>query len=168
MTGGPIPEPAGDIRAQLAAVMDDQHPKRACFLVPQNACQIPLVPGAYVEARPEGTLVTRDGALADQFWDAPSETDAFDRVMAEILGYPEHKALVAARCDGDPARNAFAVQARDAEGYVVTEAYASAQGLVETFDAMKAHAPPGGGVWIMTPIESISRRIMLRLAEQQA
>jgi hypothetical protein len=158
----PLPEPAGDIRAQLAAVMDPAHPKRAAFLVPANAVRMPLVTSAHIVPRSEGVLVTLDADVARAFRRAPSETDAFDRVMATILGYPEDKALVVSRCGG----NSRAVQARDAEGNVVTETFASPAGLDAARDAMRRHVPPGGELVELTAIEAISRRVLLWEAGQ--
>jgi hypothetical protein len=158
----PVAEPAGDIRAQLAAVMDPAHPKAACFMVPQDAHLVPLVLNAFIEARPEGTLVTTDEALADLFRYAPDDPYDFDRTMAQILGYPEDKALVVSRCRGEPAVHARAVQARDAGGHVVCETFASPQGFLGACEAMAKHVPPGGQLVILGAAGAIARRIAMR------
>jgi len=160
----PFPEPKGDIRAQLAAVMDPDHPKRACFVVPEDAGQIPYVLNAFIEARAEGTLVTRDEDWANAFRCFPSETVAFDRSMADILGYPEAKDRVIAACGGRPVANARAVQVWDVDGWVIIEAFASPAGLRETKAELERHVPPGGSMNVLTPIEAIGRRLLLREA----
>jgi hypothetical protein len=162
----PLPEPAGDIRAQLAAAMDSGHPKRAAFLVPANAVRMPCAPDAHIVPRPEGVLITLDADLARTFRRAPSEAVAFDRVMAAILGYPEDKALVVSRCGGRPVENSRAVQARDGNGWVVTETFASPAGLDAARKAMQEHVPPGGGLVELTATEAISRRVLLWEAGQ--
>src|SRR5580765_4928 len=158
----PVAEPAGDIRAQLAAVMDPQHPKLACFVVPEDKYLVPLVLNAFIETRSEGTLVTTNEDLANSFRCAPEEPSAFDRIMADILGYPEDKALVVSRCRGAPAANARAVQARDAVGHVVTETFASPIGLLDACAEMARHVPPGGELVILGSISAIARRIAMR------
>jgi hypothetical protein len=161
----PFAEPAGDIRAQLAAVMDPTHPKRATFLVPENFAELPGgLDGMHVVARPEGVLVTTDEALADAFRRAPKKTDAFDRAMAGILGLPEAKPDMVRACGGKPATNGWAVQARDTGGNVVTECFVSPSALPAAWDQMQAHVPPGGQVVVMPPIEAIGRRVLRREA----
>jgi hypothetical protein len=162
----PLPEPAGDIRAQLAAVMDPAHPKRAAFLVPANAIRMPCAPEAHIVMRPEGALVTLDADLARAFQSAPDDTDTFDRTMADILGLPEAKPDMVAACGGRPAAMARAVQARDADGNVVTETFASPTGLDAARNAMRRHVPPGGELVELTAIEAISRRVLLWEAGQ--
>lgn len=159
-----VPEPRGDILAQLLAVMNPSHPKRAAFLVPEDAVEIPHGLQAYVVARSEGVLVTSEPELAAAFEEAPRDTDGFDRAMADILGYPEAKPDVVAACQGRPAARARAVQARDADGWVITETFASPQWLELAQRTMQRHVPPGGELVIMTPIEAIGRRILLREA----
>jgi hypothetical protein len=160
----PTPEPAGDIKAQLVAVLDPDHPKRACFLVPEDITQIPYGLNAIVVARAEGVLVTQDQACADAFSLAFNQADYFDRTMAEILGYPEAKPDVVAACDGQPFNRAHAVQARDQDGHVVTEACCSPGRLEETQEVLKPHVPTGGKLVVVTPLEALARRILLREA----
>jgi hypothetical protein len=108
--------------------------------------------------------VTQDQACADAFSSAPNRPDFFDRTMAEILGYPEAKSDVVAACNGQPFNRARAVQARDKDGYVVTEACCSPGRLAETQDALQAHVPTGGKLVVVTPLEALARRILLREA----
>jgi hypothetical protein len=160
----PVPEPAGDIRAQLAAVLDPAHPKRACYMVPADVERLDLkaLPrGAFAATRPEGTLVTTEIKLAARFDASPLEPEAFDRAMAEILDYPEAKPDIADRCQGN-AKLARTVQARDAAGHVVTEAATSAMRFLDTCAALQAHVPPGGQLVIMSPAAAISRRVAMR------
>jgi hypothetical protein len=160
----PTPEPAGDIKAQLAAMLDPAHPKRACFLVPEDMTQIPHKLSAIVVARAEGVLVTQDQACADAFSSASNQPDSFDRTMAEILGYPEAKPDVVAACNGQPFTRARAVQARDKDGHVITEACCSPGRLEETQNALQAHVPTGGTLVAVMPLEALARRILLREA----
>ena len=159
----PVPESAGDIRAQLAAVMDPHHPKRACLVMPEDHGQIPYVLNAHYATRPEGTLVTTFAPAALMF-EAAEAGEAFDRTMAVLLGIPEDKHSVAQRCDGRPELYSRSVQARDAEGNVISEAFASPQGLHATVVALEGHVPPDGALVIMKPVDAISRRIATRCA----
>jgi hypothetical protein len=157
----PEPEPPGDIRAQLAAVLDPSHPKLAAFLVPEDATNLTMpqegIPGVIVVRRDEGVLVTTDRARAEMF-----RRSADDTTMAEILGYPEPKDLVVERCPHPPGRHARCVQARDRDGHVVTEACCSGIGLLPTCAELQRHVPPGGELVIMMPIAAIARRVALR------
>jgi hypothetical protein len=159
----PTPEPAGDIKAQLAAVLDPNHPKRACFVVPEDAVHAPY--GQIMSAaRPEGTLVTRDVDLLRVFRRAPEDPDGFDRAMAEILGYPEAKPDTLRRCEGRPFARGRVVQAQDKDGCVITEACCSPLMLQPTQEALKPHVPEGGQLVVLTPLEALGRRILLREA----
>lgn len=153
----PIPEPPRDIRAQIDAVLDPSHPKRAIFMVPADAKFLPYVYDAHIVERPEGTLLTTDAELAALF-----AASADDRTMATILGYPEAKPDVVERCGGNPALIARAVQARDAAGNVITETFTSPPGLKRAVEALREHAPPGGELVVLTPIAAIARRVALR------
>lgn len=157
----PIPEPPGDIRAQLAAVLDPDHPKLACFLVPEDAKNLAIpeegIPGLIVVRRDEGVLVTVDPERAELFragYDEPT--------MARILGYPECKDEIARRCPRPVSRHARSVQARDSGGHVVTEAFCSPLAFLPTCAAMARHVPPGGELVVMAPTHSIARRVALR------
>jgi len=157
----PVAEPLGDIRAQLAAVLDPQHAKRACFLVPEDARNLTIpeggIDGLLVVRRAEGTLVTLDPAKAELF-----KQQADDTTMAEILGYPEDKDTVLARCPRNPGHTARSVQARTHTGHVVIEALCSGVGLLPTVAEMQRHVPPGGKLVILSPTASIARRIAMR------
>ena len=159
----PIPEPAADIEAQLAALLDPGHPKRACFLVPGNLP--PGVLAADTQIRPEGVLLTQDPALARLFRDAPEDVAGFDRAMAAILGLPEAKPDAEARCGGDPTR-ARVVQARDTQDRVVTEALASPVRLALAVAEMRRHVPAGGRLVVLSLAQVLERRRRLRQQEQ--
>lgn len=160
-----VPEPEGDIRAQLKAMLDPDHPKRAVFVVPQDRERITTpLPTVFAENRPEGTLFTKSDQLATAFLCAPSDEEGFDRVMAKILGLPQDKAKVFLACEGRPMARARIVQATDADGWVVTEAAAGPGQLKETSEALQNHVPPGGQLRVMTPIEALGRRLLLREA----
>ena len=157
----PIPEPPRDIEAQLRACLDVDHPKRACYCVPEDAHLIPPSIDAYVVARPEGTLVTLHKRLAEAYQRAADDT-----TMAWVLGYPESKPVIVERCGGQYITRARAVQARDADGAVITEAYCSPWGLLETCDELVCHVPYGGQLAILLPFESISRRVAMRWVQR--
>lgn len=157
----PVPEPPRDIEAQLRATIDVDHPKRACFCVPADQHLIPSSIDAHVVQRAEGTLVTLHRRLAEAF-----QRSADDTTMAWLLGYPESKPVVVERCGGQHVTRARAVQARDADGAVITEAYASPFGFLETCMAMQSHVPEGGQLAILLPFESISRRVAMRWVQR--
>lgn len=157
----PIPEPAADVAAQVAAMLDPEHPKAAALVVRGN--EVPFLPtplGVYAVEQPIGTLLTRDAARADTFAERCD-----DRTMAWILGYPESKDDVVANCDRRPIALARAVQARDHDGNVITEAFASPGGLARTMYVLKEHVPPGGVLAVLTPVDAIGRRLVLRELE---
>jgi len=162
----PTPEPVRDIRAQIAAVLDPAHPKRACFLVPEDFQSIrhDHRDDVYLKARPEGALLTMDLGLITVFQTAPSDQDGFDRAMAEILGYPEAKPDVVTACEGKPFARAKVVQARDKDGSVITEACCSPGWLEVTQDTLRSHVTQGGSLVVLTPLEVLGRRILLREA----
>lgn len=157
----PVPEPAGDIEAQLLAALDPDHPKRACFCVPQDAHIVPRSLDAYIIDRPEGTLVTLHKQLAEAF-----ERSADDVTMAWLLGYPEDKMTVVERCHGRPAIEARAVQARDESEHVVTEAFCSPLGFLMTVAAIERHVPEGGRLVVLDPVLAITRRVAMRWVER--
>jgi hypothetical protein len=163
-----VAEPEGDIRAQLRAMLDPDHPKRAVFVVPEDRERALMtrgpVVGLMIESRPEGTLLTKGDQLATAFLCAPADEVGFDRVMAKILGLPQTKQEVFLACEGRPMARARIVQACDADGWVVTEAAAGPGQLATTSEALQKHVPPGGGIRVMTPIEALGRRLLLREA----
>lgn len=156
----PVPEPPGDIRAQLEAVLDPQHAKRACFLVPEDAAHLKLPEegwGVIVVERAEGTLVTLDPEVAELF-----EHSADESTMALILGYPESKDVTVQRCPRPVSERARAVQARTGTGHVVTEAFSSPVAFLPTVAAMQRHVPPGGQLVVLSPTAAIARRVAMR------
>lgn len=157
----PEPEPPGDIRAQLAAVLDPNHPKRAAFLVPEDAANLRIpddgIAGLHVVRREEGVIVTTDRMLAELF-----EQRADDATMALILGYPESKDKLVERCRKPVHKHARAVQARDKDGHVVTECFCSPLMFLRTCEVIARHVPRDGELLIMSPIAAIARRIAMR------
>ncbi len=157
----PIPEPMADVRAQVAAMLDPTHPKKAALVVPGN--EVPAVLADVIRVdRPSGTLLTLDPVRAAAFADGHDH----DATMAWILGYPEDKGSVVAACGGDPVRTARAIQARDADGNVVTEAFTSPTWFDRTYQAIGEHVPAGGHLVVLTPTQAIGRRVVLRLVER--
>lgn len=159
-----VPEPEGDIRAQFRALLDRDHPKEAVFVVPEDRGHVPQTSGLLVEHRREGSLYTRREGLAVMFCCAPSDEMGFDRAMARILGLPQDKRAVFLACEGRPMARARIVQACDADGWVVTEAAAGPDRLAPTMVELKKHVPEGGALKVMTPIEALGRRMLLREA----
>jgi hypothetical protein len=156
-----VPEPAGDIEAQLRATLDPDHPKAACFCVPADAHIVPRTLDAYILDRPEGTLVTLHKRFADAF-----ERSADDVTMAWLLGYPESKAIALKRCSGPPVIAPRVVQARDADEHVVSEALTSPLWFLETVKAIERHVPDGGRLVVLRPSMAITRRIAMRWVER--
>jgi hypothetical protein len=151
MLSNPWREPDCDITAQIGALCDPAHPKIAVYLCPENPAPYLDVPGVYRSERPEGVLFTTDKAKAQTFQSA----NLSDDIMAALLGYPETKAEVMA--SGLP----VAVQARNANGDVITEAAASIPRLSETVNKLSAHVPPGGSLSIVSVVDALARRIIL-------
>jgi hypothetical protein len=146
-----MPEPESDIDAQLKALHDPSHPKVAVFLAPGNEINSrPVGPGVRVVRRREGTLLTTDLKRAAYFKTRPMLTDDD---LALLLGYPEAKADVFARGGG------LVAQACDADGHVITEAYASAQRLAATLAALRAHVPFLGSLRVLAPADALARRV---------
>jgi hypothetical protein len=132
--------------------------------VPEDAGQIPYVLNAFIETRLEGALVTTHKLSADWFKSTPNHPVVFDENMSTILGYPEAKPDVAAACSGRPVANARAVQARDGDDWVIHEAWTSPGMLDRTVEDLGKYVPPGGRLVVLTPVEAIARRLLLREA----
>jgi len=166
----PMPEPAGDIRAQLTATLDPGHPKRAAFLVPADA--VPLdkealrQAGVHVAERDEGVLVTLRDDLAEMFLQPTYDTDAFDALMAVVLDLPEPKPLVIKRCNGRIGTHARAIQARDRDGHVVQECVVSSTMFLPAIDSMRRHVPDGGRLVFLGTGMALARRAALRWVER--
>lgn len=148
-----LPEPAKDIAAQIRALRDPDHPKRAVFLCRGNRADREMTHGLYVAERDEGTLVTASLETAEMFLAADCITDAD---LAILLGYPEDKASVMASPDPE------IVQAVDAQGCVIFEALASRANLGLTIAAAEAQKPSGGLVVVNTMLSVTRRRIQER------
>lgn len=151
----PIAEPSCDVRAQIAALVDIKHPKKAVFLVPENRLDIPVDTDGVVERydRLEGTLLTNDPVRIELF-----KARVDDVAMAWILGYPQDKAAVVKACNGDPLR-AIAVQARTPDGAIVTEVFVSPARV----EGAKEHLAAHGMIVTLTATEAIARRLSLRM-----
>jgi hypothetical protein len=147
------PEPEGDVDAQLKALHDPSHPKVAVFLASGNEIgDRSLGPAVQMVRRREGILLTTDPKRAAHF---KTRSMVTDDDLALLLGYPESKADVFGRGGG------LVVQARDAEGHVITEAYASLQRLADTVAALNGHVPFAGRLLVLAPAEALARRVAL-------
>lgn len=146
-----LPELDRDIDAQLRALADPDHPKRAVFLARGNDLGCRKLPaGLFVERRAEGTLVTDCANLAHHFRDLEFVTDAH---LAEILGYPEVKADVLEAGDG------YVVQALDRDGCVIFECAVTYRGLYSGMGAASEQVPADGRLEVTTIQSALSRRI---------
>ena len=113
------PEPLCDIRAQLAALRDPAHPKRAVWLARGTTIPIPLgLVDVCAVSVAGGTLFAREWDDCQRLADDPS-----DEMLATILDYIEPKSGIIAQ----PAVWWPVVQARDAQGCVVWEQLSSWQ-----------------------------------------
>jgi len=149
-------EPASDIRAQIAALLDRTHPKAAVFLAPGNAGDAPeFVRDIAKISRLEGVLLTADPEKMREFAAATMPDDAG---MARILGYPEPKDAAMAAC---PAPFLRVVQACDWKGNVITEALCSPGWFGRTIDALRPH----GNLRTLTVGQTHQRRFALRCQE---
>jgi hypothetical protein len=142
-----MPEPAGDIAAQIAAVADPKSPKDAAFVV--RGQSMPKIPAHLsVVPRAEGTLITSNPFKAGVFRGAPT---LHDGLMSFVLGYPETKAQAGAA--GAPVM----VQSVTPRGAVAHESAASLPGLAAAIERARQIAP-SGNVRVMTPAQSLQRR----------
>jgi hypothetical protein len=147
------PEPLCDIMAQLAALLDPAHPKRAVWVSIGTLPVLMAAPfmGIHRLDLDAGTLYASEhdcGRLADD----PSE-----ETLSVILGYTEPKSGIIAQ----PAVWWPVVQARDAQGCVVWEQIASWQRV----DEAMAHAGRYGRRAVCTMDEVLQRRARL-IAEE--
>lgn len=146
-----LPELEQDIDAQLEALYDPDHPKRAVFLARENHLADRKIPrGITVEQRPEGTLITNSIQIALIYRALEIVTDAD---LAAILGYPETKADVMRAGHGN------VVQALDSRDRVIFEAAASPIGLDATICAAIEQMPEGGRIHIDTIEHALARRL---------
>lgn len=146
-----LPELETDIDAQLEALFDPDHPKRAVFLARDNDLgQRKIPPHIFVERRPEGTLLTNSPAIADIYKNLEMVTDDD---LAVILGYPESKT------DVMRAEYGVVVQAFDAKDRVVFEAAASPMGVNATVSSAIDQMPVGGRIEVTTIERALARRI---------
>lgn len=152
-TSKTTPEPAADIRAQLATLADPANPKDAVFV----AAGTPLgaiPPNATTHYRPEGVLITTNPAKGRAYMTGPFD----DAKLAQILGYPESKAQALA--GSVPQGEApTMVQGTDAAGNVVHESVASPAGVPAAAAAAESVATPAGGrVRVVDPVAAQVRR----------
>lgn len=146
-----VPEPERDVDAQLRALHDHTHPKVAVFLARGNRIGgRRIARRVQVKIRAEGTLLTTAEWRARFFASRPFITDDD---IALLLGYPEAKADVIASGGG------VVVQARDVNGCVITEAFASHQRAHETIDVLNTHVSFCGRLEVLTPLAAIARRL---------
>lgn len=145
-----MPEPPGDIQAQLVALADPNNPKDSVFLPRGSVVPEDLPPGVIVRQRPEGVLITRNASKAALFEQAPPNDE---RALAYILGYPETKQDAAA------SESPRVVQGKDDDGNVVYESAVSpsTQGVAE--DMASKQAP---NVETVSVEDAIKRREDLR------
>jgi hypothetical protein len=153
------PEPRSDVRAQIGAMLDLDHPKDAVFVARGNERAIPknLPRGIAVVRRPEGTLLTVNGNKA-RFFDKKRRIDDGD--LARILGYPERKRdVLVAALRGQPVTD---YQAHDEHGNVVASAMTSARRAGETARAISRQIPPGGRLVQASPLDEQAHRFKRR------
>ncbi len=136
-----VPEPLKDIDAQLDALMDPKHPKRAVFIPASNAI---------VVSRKEGTLVTTNFPLAEMFATVGELTDD---LVALILDYPGKKS------DAIRAGDGVILQVRDGNGAVIIECCISAARITEAKNHFEPYVPYRGEILILSPDEVIKRRL---------
>ncbi len=136
-----VPEPLKDIQAQIDALMDPNHPKRAVFIPSSNAI---------VVSRQEGTLITTNFPLAEMFATVGALTDD---LVGLILDYPCKKRDAIAAGDG------VILQVRDGNGAVVIECCVSVSRLQEAKNHFEMHGPFNGTMVVLSPDEVIKRRM---------
>lgn len=140
------PEPRLDVTAQLAALLDPEHPKDTVWLA--SGTPVPAIdaPDIVRVDHPAGVLLTTDADKASRFAAEPS-----DDTLADILGYVEPKGAVT----GEP----VVVQARAPSGGVVLEMGCSPGALDLALDRAKAH----GAVFVLPLSAAMLRRAVLYL-----
>jgi hypothetical protein len=148
-------EPACDILAQIAALIDPGHPKTAMFAAPGNASGA-WARGVMRAERREGVLLTADIEKMNAFTSCAMPDDAG---MARILGYPEPKDAARAACTESWLR---VVQACDHwQSNVITEALCSPGWFDRTCNALIPH----GVLRVLTVEQTLARRLALRCKE---
>jgi hypothetical protein len=149
------PEPLCDIRAQLAALGDPAHPKRAVWVARGTTIPIPLgLVDVCAVSVAGGTLFARDWEDCQYLLDDPS-----DETLATILGYIEPKSEIIAQ----PAVWWPVVQARNVQGCVVWEQLSSWQRVAQTTERARLY----GRLAVCTMDECTQRRVRLIAAEEK-
>jgi hypothetical protein len=146
------PEPICDIQAQLRALLDPGHPKRAVWIAEGTVFFMLQADGIADLTLPgQGTLYASEhdcGRLEDE----PTEER-----LAELLDYVEPKSGIIAQ----PALWYPVVQARDADDHVVWEQIASWKRLTETCQRAQLY----GKRYILLMYDVLQRRSRLIAAE---
>lgn len=152
------PEPLCDVQAQLAALRDPAHPKRAVWV---SACSPSLRenpnpgasrgngenPDACALVLPAGTLYGEDAVLA------ALERRPDDATLARLLDYVEPKSALGSGC-------LPVVQALDKNGFVILEMVSSWQRVGEAKARAQCYAV-GGTVRIVSMQACLERRRLL-------
>lgn len=147
MISATIPEPTIDIAAQIAAMLDDVHPKKAVWVSAGSGCgDVPR--GIYHLPLFSGELLARDADDCDRLSDDPS-----DETLAAILGYVEPKSAIVGR--------PIVVQARRDKA-VVFDMACSLCRVTEAIEIAQRH----GKVVLTTPKWALLRRLALWNAER--
>jgi hypothetical protein len=136
------PEPLCDVLAQVRALLDADHPKRAVFIA--KGTELPeTIPDSLIRIDlPEGSLLTVDIAKANRF-----SGDLTDDIMADLLDLPESKTTLT--------EHHFVVQAVDGAGCVITECATSAHRATETIERLRTH----GIIRITDVLGALNRRL---------
>jgi hypothetical protein len=129
-----IPEPKGDIQAQINAMMDKKTPKDTVFVA--NGTEMPdnipkdtrIVKGA------SGTLITTNNAKAEEF-----KINESDEVVAKILGYGQSKnQLDELVKQGD---EPVTLVVSDKDGHPIHEEVTTKAGFEEAYTRLDADYP---------------------------
>lgn len=132
---GPVtPEPASDMRAQIAAIRDPSSGKDAALVTPHTSRDGLNLRGLYAVETPQGLFVTSNRRKADAAHEMGA--DLSDSDMGALLGYTGDKAS----SDGT------VIQSRDGLGNVVHEEATSTGGLPAAAARAREMAPDGGDV----------------------
>jgi hypothetical protein len=141
-------EPAGDIAAQIAAMVEPGHPKDAVFVARGTGMPQTIPSGVTVIVKKDGTYLTTNPQKAASIRGLKKITD---KQRAAFLDIPESKSEVATG-PGLP----VAVSAKDAAGNVVAQAATPLAG--PNTAAVAAQTPPGGVTDVQTIPDALAER----------
>lgn len=147
----PLREPRRDLLAQIRALLDPQHPK-LCVFIPEGKSEVTRLDfpkDAFVVHRKEGIFITLSSFIAEALWDRETITEDD---MAKLLDYPQSKDKI------DPDL-AVVVQAKDAQGCVITECLVNKDKLQLALDRLGKHKPKDGTLEVHSPAEVLARRM---------